>query len=139
MDSIKVSLDPGAFTPERAHTTDAGIDLKTPKKFVIRKGERKAINTGVHVEIPEGYVGLLMPKSGLNVKYGILSHGVIDAGYSGEIVVQLYMLGEGVKVFEAGDKITQLVISPLVTPKIEVVSQISSGDRGDSGFGSSGN
>ena len=96
------------------------------------------IDTGVHVEIPAGYAGILKSKSGLNVWHGIVSEGVIDAGYSGSIKVKLYNHSDTNRVFQRGDKISQLLIVPIETPIIKLVDQIKSGDRGDNGFGSTG-
>lgn len=79
---IKVILDNGAFMPEKAHKADAGFDIRTPKRAVIPPKSSRIIPTGVHIQIPYGYVGFLKSKSGLNVKNGILSEGVIDSGYT---------------------------------------------------------
>ena len=139
--TIKFKLDPGAYAPSRAHPLDAGIDLRTPRAFHIAPdGGEAVINTGVHVGIPAGFVGFLKSKSGLNVKYGIVGEGVIDAGYTGSIVVKLYNHSSEPLDFEAGQKIIQLVILPVRLGDVEIVNEISSagGDRGDSGFGSTG-
>ena len=95
-------------------------------------------DTGVHVELPEGTVGFLKSKSGLNVKYGITSEGVIDSGYTGSIRVKLYNNTTEHYHVKRGDKISQLVILPILTPDVEVVEEFSETDRGDNGFGSSG-
>ena len=98
-----------------------------------------AIDTGVHVAIPMGYVGMLKSKSGLNVRYGITSEGVIDAGYTGSIVVKLYNNGDEDYVVNRGDKITQLVVMPIYNDEVEIVYELPAiGDRGDNGFGSTG-
>lgn len=135
---MRVKLDEGAFAPERAHKEDAGLDIRTPYPFVIYPKSSKTINTGVHVEIPFGYAGFLKSKSGLNVKKGITSEGLIDSGYTGAIVCKLYNNSNTVWSFERGDKITQLVILQVGTDDIEIVDEISGGDRGDAGFGSTG-
>lgn len=137
MDKIRVALDPGAIAPTRAHKEDAGLDLYTPVDFALYPGNSEIVDTGVHVEIPEGYVGFLKSKSGLNVNRGIVSEGVIDAGYTGSIVVKLYC-HESFTRFHRGDKITQLVLLPVETPEIEIVDSISGGERGENGFGSTG-
>lgn len=116
---INVFLDDGAYMPEKAHEADAGFDIRTPSKVIIPARSSRIIATGVHVEIPYGYVGFLKSKSGLNVKSGILSEGVIDSGYTGSIVAKLYNQSSAIKVFEKGDKITQLVILPI--PDVEMV------------------
>ena len=89
-DTLHVQLDPGAYMPERAHPADAGLDLRSPVNEFVPSFGSAIIDTGVHVEIPEGYVGMLKSKSGLNVKHGLTSEGVIDSGYTGSIVVKLY-------------------------------------------------
>ena len=135
---MRVKLDEGAFAPERAHVLDAGLDLRTPVDFYVNGGESTIVGTGVHVEIPHGYVGFLKSKSGLNVRWGITSEGVIDSGYTGEIVCKLYNNGPHSKFFNRGEKITQLVILPVMIDDVEIVDEISGGDRGDDGFGSTG-
>ena len=141
---MKIVLDEGAYMPERAHEWDAGLDIMTPKAFTIRgsnimDGSGKiVIDTGVHVEIPEGYVGLLMSKSGLNVKHNLTGEGVIDSHYTGSIAVKLYNDGGEPYHFNAGDKLIQLLIVPVLTPELEVVDSLEETDRGDGGFGSTG-
>lgn len=135
---IKVMLDKGAYMPVRAHKDDAGLDLRSPDTFIVKAGKSLKIDSGVHVEIPAGYVGFLKAKSGLNVKYGITCTGVIDAGYTGSIVVKLYNNGSDDVLFERGDKITQLVILPIVCPDLVQVDSLEDTERGDAGFGSTG-
>lgn len=136
---LKIRLDVGAYMPVRAHKDDAGLDLRSPWLVVIPPHSSKEIDTGVHVEIPSGYVGMLKSKSGLNVRHGILSEGVIDAGYTGSIVAKLYNHGDKPVRLEAGDKITQLVIMPVYIPdELEVVEELEDTERGEGGFGSTG-
>lgn len=136
---VKYTLDKGAYPPERAHATDAGLDLRTPVAVTVPAHGSAVIDTGVHVQLPANTVGMLKSKSGLNVKHGITSEGVIDAGYTGAIKVKIYSHGDDNYVFEAGDKITQLVILPLAyVGELEQVSELDDSDRGDSGFGSTG-
>lgn len=135
---IKIKLDDGAFMPTRAHETDAGLDIRSPKSVRIYGHDSAVIDTGVHVEIPVGYVGMLKSKSGLNVKHGITSEGVIDSGYTGSIRVKLYNNSSEIYSIERGDKITQLVILPILTPEIELVESLEETERGENGFGSSG-
>lgn len=135
---IKVMLDPGAKMPTRAHELDAGYDLYSLEDIWIIPGDSWSFDTGVHVDIPEGYVGMIKSKSGLNVKRGLLSEGVIDAGYTGSIVAKLYNHGdEAVRICE-GQKISQLVIMPIITPDLELVDSLEETERGNGGFGSSG-
>ena len=137
-EELRVRLDDGAYLPERAHDTDAGLDLRTPVDAYVRAGGSTVIDTGVHIQLPPGTVGMLKSKSGLNVKDGIVSEGVIDEGYTGSITVKLYNYGTEAKQFKAGDKITQLVVLPVLYVKVEQVEEIQGGDRGDGGFGSTG-
>lgn len=136
---LKLQLDDGAYAPDRAHELDAGWDLKTPKDFVIYPHDDVAIDTGVHIEIPGGYVGLLLPKSGLNIKKDTKGFGVIDAGYTESIVVKLENTGKDQHSFKAGDKIIQIVFIPIAKVEgFDQVDEISGGERGDNGFGSTG-
>ena len=134
---LKVMLDEGAYEPVRAHPTDAGLDLKSTRTFWLHPGHQEFVDTGVHCEIPCGYVGLVASKSGL-MKQGITTRGVVDADYRGSIGVVMYNHGnEGVKI-EAGQKITQMILIPCITPVIQIVQELSETERGDGGFGSTG-
>lgn len=135
---MKIKLDPGAYIPERAHVLDAGLDLRTPVDVVVPAGGSAVVDTGVHVAIPMGYVGMLKSKSGLNIKNGITSEGVIDAGYTGAIIAKLYNNGNEDKELKAGQKVTQLVIIPIATPELELVTDLPETERGGNGFGSTG-
>ena len=135
---MKIVIDPGAYLPERAHDLDAGYDLRSPIRTYVPPYSSAIIDTGVHIEIPEGYVGMLKSKSGLNVKHDITSEGVIDSGYTGSICVKLYNHGQNAYEVNKGDKISQLVIMPIFTPALEIVSHLDSTERGDGGFGSTG-
>ena len=138
LDRLKVKLDEGAMIPMRAHSTDAGYDLFAIKGCGIPAGGSATFDTGVHIGIPAGYVGFLKSKSGLNVKFGMTSEGVIDAGYTGSIVVKLYNHSEESYTVADGDKITQLVVLPIATPELNLVDSLEETDRGNNGFGSSG-
>lgn len=135
---MKVKLDAGAICPTRAHDTDAGLDLYSPVDLVIPPGSGAAVHTGVHVQIPSCCAGLLVSKSGLNVFQDITSTGLIDEGYSGEIVVKLYNHGESPTYIKAGSKISQLVVIPVRYEPVWLVDVIRGGERGDNGFGSTG-
>lgn len=135
---MEVMLDAGAYMPSRGHKTDAGLDLRTPKAVTVPAYESAVIDTGVHVALPHGCAGLLVSKSGLSVKHGITSTGLIDEGYAGSIVVKLYNnSGEDYRL-EAGDKVTQLVVMPVVCEPLEQVSAFNVTERGNNGFGSTG-
>lgn len=136
--TLRVCLDEGAYLPQRAHDTDAGLDLRTPVDAYVRAGGSTVIDTGVHIQLPPGTVGMLKSKSGLNTKDGIVSEGVIDEGYTGSITVKLYNHGTEAKQFTRGDKITQLVVLPVLYVNVEQVEELDGGDRGDNGFGSTG-
>ena len=135
---VNVKLDDYAYMPERAHDTDAGADIRTPHAFSIRPHEAVIVPTGVHVELPAGTVGMLKSKSGLNINRNITSEGVIDEGFTGEIIVKLYNHGPYTVDFERGDKITQLVIMPVMYPTYKQADEIAGGERGNSGYGSTG-
>ena len=135
---MKIKLDDGAKMPTRAHQWDAGLDLYSREgKIVLARGSA-TFDTGVHVEIPPMNVGFLKSKSGLNIKHDIIGEGVIDEGFTGEIVVKLYNLGDKPYHFERGDKIIQLLVVPVLYPDFEQVDEIEGGERGDSGYGSTG-
>lgn len=135
---MKIKLDPGAIMPTRAHEADAGLDLYARNPAVILAHSSAIFDTGVHIELPPNTVGMLKSKSGLNVKYGLTSEGVIDEGYTGSIAVKLYNHSNSPYVVEAGDKISQLVILPIIRPTLEVVDSLEETERGAGGFGSSG-
>ena len=136
---IQFKLDEGAFEPTRAHSTDAGIDIRAKDAAVIEPNSSSVFHTGVHVKLPSGTAGLFVSKSGLNVKHGITSTGLIDEGYDGELVAKLYNHTDVPYIVSAGDKITQLVIIPIVYPEISIVNELNQdSERGDDGFGSSG-
>ena len=135
---MKIKLDEGAFMPERAHTTDAGLDLLSPVRKVIRANDWESIDTGVHVEIPNGYVGMITSKSGLMAKEGITSRGTIDSGFNGSIRAVLFNHSRKDYIVEKGQKITQLVIMPILTPDLELVDELEETERGANGFGSTG-
>ena len=140
---IKVVLDKGAQMPKKAHTADAGFDLFVPHHFDNQRicvcgGNHIVIDTGVHLAIPEGYVGMIKSKSGLNVKYNLVGEGVIDAGYTGSIKVKLYNHGREDYYFKQGDKLTQIVILPIPEVELKLADSLDETERGDGGFGSTG-
>lgn len=135
---LKVKLDEGAMMPTRAHETDAGLDIYSREEQIVSAKEAAIFDTGVHIELPIGTVGMLKSKSGLNVKHGITSEGVIDVGYTGSIVVKLYNHSGFDYRVKAGDKISQLVILPIITPTPYLVESLEDTERGDNGFGSTG-
>lgn len=135
---MKIKLDMGAIAPTRAHSTDAGLDILSPIDITVHAGSSAVIDTGVHIELPHGTVGMLKSKSGLNVKHDIVSEGVIDEGYSGSIKVKLYNHGARNYKVRRGDKITQLLVMNCLFPDVEIAADIAGGNRGNRGFGSTG-
>lgn len=138
IDEIKFKLDEGAYEPVRAHVDDGGIDIRAKGYQIVPAKDSAVFNTGVHVELPKGTCGLLVSKSGLNVKRGLNSTGLIDEGFTGEIIVRLYNGSDQDYEVLPGDKITQIVVLPVFRPAVKIVNDISGGERGDNGYGSSG-
>ncbi len=138
MESVKINimLEDGAKAPERAYPTDAGADLFANEELVIPHGEWRNVKTGVHIELPHGYFGLIASKSGPNTKNGVTCRGIIDEGYSGEIIAPMQNIGPDYEI-KKGQKITQLIVIPCVYAEF-VESNVSAGERGDNGFGSTG-
>ncbi len=131
-----------ARLPTRAHEGDAGLDLYACESAHIGPGERWSVGTGVGVEIPEGHAGLVLPRSGLARDHGIAlvnSPGLIDSGYRGELRV-LLLNTDPAETFrvEPGDRIAQLVLTPIATPEVAEVPTLTESMRGGGGFGSSG-
>ena len=135
---MKIKLDKGAIAPTRAHTWDGGLDLYAITECGIGAGNHHTFDTGVHVQIPEGFVGFIKSKSGLMTKHGLLTDGTIDSHYNGSIRVCLFNNGLDKYTVHAGDKIAQLVILPCVMPHLELVDSLEETDRGACGFGSTG-
>ena len=138
---ILFTLDDGATTPTRAHATDAGLDLYALHPATIPPGGRELVSTGVHVAIPPGYVGMICPRSGLAHKHGLTvlnAPGIIDAGYTGEIKVNLHNTDCMAQYVDAGDRIAQLVITPIPDAHLAQVDTLDTTERGDNGHGSTG-
>ena len=137
---IKIKLDKGAKMPTYAHDNDAGMDLCTKRDCVyfIPPHGSMLIDTGVHIQIPDGFYGDLRSKSGLFAKKKIVTTGTIDSGYTGAVKVNLVNYGDAEFMIGDGDKIAQLVIVPYVTAKLEKVKELDETDRADGGFGSTG-
>lgn len=132
-------LHPNAQIPNIAHVGDAGCDLFATESLILKPGERGQVSTGIAMEIPLGYVGLIWDKSGISHKGGIKTlGGVIDSGYRGEFLVGVINLGKETYIFEKGNKIAQLLIQKIETPIFEEVKELSDTNRGGDGFGSTG-
>ena len=137
-----LKLKDEARLPVRAHEGDAGLDLYACEAAHIGPGERWSVGTGVGVEIPEGHAGLVLPRSGLARDHGIAlvnAPGLIDSGYRGELRV-LLLNTDPAETFrvEPGDRIAQLVLTPIVTPEPVEAESLNQSARGQGGFGSSG-
>ena len=138
---ILFTLDEGATAPTRAHDTDAGLDLYALHPADIPPGGRQLVGTGVHVSIPPGYVGMICPRSGLAHKHGLAvlnAPGIIDAGYTGEIKVNLHNTDSRPQHVDAGDRIAQLAITPIPDAHLVQVDSLEATERGDNGHGSTG-
>ena len=135
---MRIKLDKGAFPPMRAHDTDAGLDIRAMYDGIVRAGQSAIFKTGVHVELPPDTAGLFVSKSGLMMKHDITATGLVDEGYSGEVMVKLFNHGDKDYTVMAGDKIGQLVVMPVLYEPVEIVNSITGGERGRNGFGSTG-
>ena len=144
IENIKIKkLNDNATIPTRSHSTDAGLDLYASESEWVDEGT--LISTGIAVDIPPGYEGTIRPRSGLTSRTGLrVQLGTVDAGYNGELKVIADCIPKGDYVGQTyevltGDKIAQLVISPIESPVVEVVDEFDSeSERGDNGFGSTG-
>ena len=135
---MKVKLDKGAYMPVRAHEQDAGYDLRTPICVTVPAGGFVTVDTGVHIELPEGKCAVVISKSGLYLKHNISSTGLIDEGFTGTIVVGLFNHGNADHTFTRGDKISQFFITNYYAEELELVEELSETERGDAGYGSTG-
>ena len=131
-----------ATLPSRAHEGDAGLDLHAAEAATIAPGERATVATGIALEIPAGFAGLVLPRSGLAARHGIAlvnAPGLIDCGYRGEVKV-LLLNTDRTEAFEIspGDRIAQLLLSPVTEAEPVEVSELEMSARGTGGFGSSG-
>lgn len=135
-------LDPAATIPTRAHAGDAGLDLTALHAVSIPRGTHRAVRTGLAVGIPYGHVGDVRPRSGLARRHGLTvlnSPGTIDHGYTGELVVLLANLtGSTTAIIAAGERIAQLLITPIAYATPLVVDALPDSARAAGGFGSTG-
>jgi dUTP pyrophosphatase len=134
-------LRPDAVVPQQAYEGDAGVDLAACEATVLEPGARAVIETGLAVEIPEGYAGFVLPRSGLAARHGIgvvNSPGLIDSGYRGEIrVVLINSDSEHAFAVEPGMRIAQLVVAPVASVRLVEVDELATSERDARGFGSS--
>lgn len=137
--TVHIKVSDRRFMPTYAHPGDAGADLRSVEQVMLQPGHRKLIGTGVRVSIPQAYVGLVMPRSGLSANYGLsVIPGTIDSGYRGEIKVLLHNVGFEVITVGVGDRIAQLEIFPVVRAEFRVVDDLDETERGEAGIGSTG-
>lgn len=132
----------GGPVPQFAHPGDAGADLYASESLTIAAGERATVGTGISLALPNGFVAFVVPRSGLAAKHGITvvnSPGTVDAGYRGEIRVTLLNTDahEDFRI-EIGDRIAQIIVMPLTTPRFVPVETLPGSHRGEGGFGSTG-
>jgi dUTP diphosphatase len=130
-----------AQLPERAYEDDAGLDLAACERAVLEPGERATVGTGLAVEIPSGYAGLVLPRSGLAQRHGITivnAPGLVDSGYRGELrVILLNTDREHSFTVEPGMRIAQLVVMPVTGAEPLEAEELAASERGERGFGSS--
>ena len=132
-------LHPAARLPLYAHHGDAAMDFFAFEKTILKPGVQQAVKTGIAMEIPHGYAGLVWDKSGLATQEGLKTMGgVIDAGYRGEIMIGIINLTERPYTLEAGHKIAQMIIQKVESCEIVEVEELSESSRGEKGFGSTG-
>lgn len=135
-------LDPELEAPSYAHPGDAGADLRAREDVVLLPGERKLVPTGVAIALPDGFVALIHPRSGLATKHGLTivnAPGTVDAGYRGEISVTLLNTDSSQPIeLRRGDRIAQMVIQRVEYAQFIPVSELSGSVRGTGGFGSTG-
>jgi dUTP pyrophosphatase len=132
-------LDAGLPTPSYGYKGDAAFDMFAKEEVTLKSGERQAIPTGLALEIPEGYVGLIWDKSGIGIKEGIKTlGGVVDATYRGEIMVGMVNLSDKEYTFERGHKVAQMIIQKKEDVQIDIVDALCESERGIDGFGSTG-
>ena len=134
-------LDDGLEAPRYAHPGDAGADLRSREDVVLAPGERRLVPTGVSIALPEGYVALIHPRSGLATKHGLTivnAPGTVDAGYRGEISVTLLNTDrEHAIELSRGDRIAQMVIQRVEYADFVVVGELSDSVCSTGGFGQS--
>lgn len=137
---MKMIVEDKEFVPTKGTEKSAGYDLYSLENMFIPRGQKREINTKVSVEIPEGYFGLLCPRSSMGKKGFSLVNtiGIIDSDYRGQIILHFINNGLNGQSIKRGDRIAQLLIVPYISPEIKVVEELSETVRGTGGFGSTG-
>lgn len=140
--SVLTTVTSADVLPRYAHSDDAGADLRIGETVTLRPGERALVRTGVALALPSGYVGLVHPRSGLAHRHGVTlvnAPGVIDAGYRGEIMLNLINLDpDDAVTLNRGDRAAQLLVQRVERVRFDVVDVLDATDRADRGHGSTG-
>ena len=139
---VSAVIEEGVGPPTYATPGAAGMDLRAKVDVRLEPMQRSMVPTGVRLAIPQGFEAQVRPRSGLAIKYGVTmvnSPGTIDSDYRGEINVILINLGQDAVEFKRGERIAQLVVSPVVKARLVFVDSLEETDRGEGGFGSTGN
>ena len=135
-------FDEEVIAPSYAHAGDAGLDLRSTANLIIEPGKRCIVPTGIAFEIPDGYAGLIIPRSGLAAKHGISivnAPGLIDSGYRGEIkIILLNTSNDEAFNIQKNDRIAQIMFVPYCTANLNLVEELNESERNLGGFGSSG-
>jgi len=143
LDQVEIQLlHPDARAPQRSRPGDAGLDLRCVAPVALAPGAQEKVPTGVAIALPDGICGLVVPRSGLAARHGVLpTLGLIDPNFRGELCVTLRNTGDAPFHAQAGDRIAQLLLVPFWAPRVAIVDELpapSDGERGTDGWGSSG-
>ncbi len=140
--NIKIKrLNENAILPEKQHDSDAGYDLYSIEEIILKPNQIYKVKTGIAIQIPNNYGGLVLPRSGLSSKYGISlinTPGLIDPGYRGELLIPLINHSSNEYTINKNERVAQLILIQIPEVKIEVTSDLDASDRDSKGFGSTG-
>ena len=140
--NIKIKrLNENAILPEKQHDSDAGYDLHSIEEIILKPSKIYKVRTGIAIQIPNNYGGLVLPRSGLSSKYGISlinTPGLIDSGYRGELLIPLINHSSNEYTINKTERVAQLILIEIPEVKIEVTSDLDESDRNSKGFGSTG-
>ena len=140
--NIKIKrLNENAILPEKQHDSDAGYDLHSIEDIILKPNQIYKVKTGIAIQIPNNYGGLVLPRSGLSSKYGISlinTPGLIDSGYRGELLIPLINHSSNEYTINKTERVAQLILLEIPEVKIEVTSDLDESDRESKGFGSTG-
>ena len=138
---LKVKAEDEKLVPKHANEGDAGLDLRAKEPVLIEPGKTGRVGTGLKMAIPEGYFGMVAPRSGLAAKHGITmanTPGIVDSGYRGEVKLPLHNLSNRPYVVEEGERVAQMILVPYISAKCRQVDDLGETERGTGGFGSTG-